>query len=82
MRMRLAVLFLILAAGSLHAQELSHTTEPAVIHKVEAQYTQEAIDAKLEGVVVVSLIIGVDGLASDLKVLRGLGMGLDEESVE
>jgi len=80
--MRLVALFLVIAAGALQAQEISHTTPPKVVHTVRPQYTQEAIDAKLEGDVVVSLIVGVDGLPSDLKVLRGLGMGLDEAAVE
>jgi protein TonB len=79
--MKLAILLLI-AVVSLRPQELSHTTEPILVHKVEPQYTKEALDAKLEGVVRLSVMIGADGIPSDVKVVRGLGMGLDEKAVE
>jgi protein TonB len=79
--MRLAALFLI-AVSFLHPQEISHTTEPRVAHRVEPEYTKEARDAKIEGVVILSLLIGADGAPSDIKVVRGLGKGLDEKAVE
>jgi protein TonB len=79
--MKLAILLLI-AAVSLRSQEISHTTEAAIIHKVEPQYSKEALDAKLQGEVRLSLVIGADGIPSDIKVVRGLGMGLDEKAVE
>jgi len=79
--MRLALLGLI-AAISLYSQEISHTTDPRVDHKVEPEYTKEALDARIEGPVVLSLVIGADGVPSDIKVVRGLGMGLDEKAVQ
>jgi protein TonB len=79
--MRLAMLGLI-AAISLCSQEISHTTDPGVVHRVEPQYTREALDAKIKGTVILSLMIGADGVPSDIKVVRGLGMGLDEKAVE
>src|ERR1700674_752173 len=79
--MKLAIL-LLTAIASLHPQELSHTTEPIVIHKTELQYTKEALDAKIEGDVILSSMIGADGVPSDIKLVRGLGMGLDEKAVE
>ncbi len=79
--MRLAIL-LLTAVITLRPQEISHTTEPIVIHKAEPQYTKEALDAKAEGVVILSSMIGEDGVPSDIKVVRGLGMGLDERAVE
>jgi hypothetical protein len=62
--MKLAIL-LLTAAAALHPQELSHTTEPIVIHKTDPEYTQEALDAKIEGYVILSSIIGPDGVPSD-----------------
>jgi hypothetical protein len=47
--MKLAVLVLIAASGSLQPQEISHTTPPRVIHKADPEYTNEALDAKIEG---------------------------------
>jgi protein TonB len=79
--MRLVVLYLI-AGISLYSQEISHTTSPRVIHKVEPEYTKEALDAKIEGTVVLSSTIGTDGVPSDIKVVRGLGTALDEKAVE
>jgi periplasmic protein TonB len=78
---KVAILFLT-AVVSLHAQEILHSTQPALIHKAEPQYTEEARDAKLEGAVELSSTIGTDGVPSDIKVLRELGMGLDEKAVE
>jgi len=80
--MRLAVLVLTAAVGLLQPQELSHTTSPKVIHKVEPEYTKEALDAKIEGEVILSFMIGTDGIPSDIRLLRGLGKGLDEKAIE
>lgn len=55
---------------------------PVRLHrKVEPQYSEEARIARLEGNVVLKVMVGTDGKASDLQVLRGLGMGLDEIAV-
>src|SRR5208282_5669621 len=75
--MKIAVLFLI-GVISCSPQELSHTTEPTLIHKVEPEYTKEALDAKLQGDVILSVVVGADGVPSDIDVIRRLGMGLDE----
>jgi protein TonB len=77
--MKLAFLFLIAAAA--FAQP-GATTAPKIIHAAQPEYTAEARDAKLEGAVVVSAVIGVDGVPSEMKVVRGLGKGLDEKAIE
>jgi TonB family protein len=46
------------------------------------EYTEEAKEAKLEGVCVVSLIVGIDGKPSHVVVTKKLGMGLDEKAAE
>lgn len=77
------VILLLIAVVSLRSQEISHTTEPRLIHKgAEPQYTKEARAAKIEGEVTLSSVIGADGVPSEIKVVRGLGMGLDEKAVE
>jgi len=81
MVMRLAVPGLI-AAISLYSQEISHTTDLRVVYKVEPGYTKEALDAKIEGIVILSSTIWANGVPSDIKVVRGLGKGLDEKAVE
>lgn len=79
---RLTVLLLIASVSLLYPQEILHTTEPKVIHSVQPEYTKEALDAKLQGTVIVSAVVDIDGVPTDLQVIRGLGMGLDEKAVE
>jgi TonB family protein len=55
---------------------------PSVLYKVDPPYTEEARLAKLSGTVLVSLIIGEDGRARNIKIVRGLGLGLDERAAE
>jgi protein TonB len=55
---------------------------PKVIQRVTPEYTPEALDAKLEGSVHLSAMIGTDGVPSDIKVTKSLGKGLDEKAIE
>jgi TonB family protein len=57
-------------------------TAPRVVAKIEPQYSEEARLAKYSGTVVLYLEIGPDGLAHNLRVVEGLGLGLDEKAVE
>jgi TonB family protein len=57
-------------------------TAPVPIHRVEPQYSEKARAAKLHGVVVLYVEITPEGLPSNLRVMRGLGMGLDEEAIK
>lgn len=77
--MKLAALFLIAAAA---VAQPGGTTAPKVIRTAQPEYTAEARDAKLEGAVILSTTVGVDGVPADMKVIRGLGKGLDEKAIE
>jgi periplasmic protein TonB len=55
---------------------------PSVIYRVEPTYSEEARKAKYQGVVVLSAIVRKDGSIEILKVVRGLGLGLDENAVQ
>lgn len=57
-------------------------TAPQVLYKVDPEYTEEARLAKYRGRVVVSAEIGTDGLAYNMRAVRGLGLGLDEKAIE
>jgi TonB family protein len=55
---------------------------PALVSKVEPEYSEEARAAKYQGTVVLYVEIGTDGLAHNLHVIKGLGLGLDEKAME
>jgi TonB family protein len=57
-------------------------TAPFVVAKVKPEYSEEARIAKLEGSVLLSVVVGADGQPRDIHVARALGLGLDEEAVE
>jgi TonB family protein len=78
--MRLIALALV-AAGMLGAQELSRVRPPTIISKVEPQYSEEARKAGLEGMVLLKIVVDPEGKARDPKVLRSLGLGLDEQAI-
>lgn len=46
------------------------------------EYTEEARKEKLQGGVTVQVLIGADGTAKRIRVVKGLGMGLDERTIE
>ena len=56
--------------------------QPAeVLSAPEPEYTISAWQAEVEGTVAVSVLVGVDGRAYDVKVQTSLGWGLDERTV-
>jgi TonB family protein len=57
-------------------------TDARAIYTPEPDYTEEARQARREGVCVVSLIVGLDGRTSNIVVTKKLGMGLDEKAIE
>lgn len=57
-------------------------TAPSVKQKIEPKYTDLARLEKLQGSVVLSIVIGTDGLAHDIQLTRGIGLGLDESAAE
>lgn len=46
------------------------------------EYTDEARKGKLQGGVTVQVLIGADGTAQRIRIVKGLGMGLDERTIE
>ena len=57
-------------------------TAPVPVYKPEPVYSEMARAAKLQGEVVLSLVIGVDGTASNIQVIHALGLGLDEQAID
>jgi TonB family protein len=55
---------------------------PALIYKTEPEYTEEARQAELQGTVLLYVQISPEGIATNTRVLRGIGMGLDEKAMD
>jgi len=54
----------------------------ACLYCPEPAYTEEARKAKLEGKLLLRVLVGPDGRAQKIQILQGLGMGLDERAEE
>ncbi len=57
-------------------------TPPRVIRRTEPAYSEAARKAGLQGAVVLSVDVGSDGRASNIRVQHSLGLGLDEQAIE
>ena len=57
-------------------------TLPTCVYCPDPQYTDEAREAKLQGRVTLRVLVGVDGRASQIQLVQGIGMGLDDRSVQ
>jgi protein TonB len=55
---------------------------PVALERPEPEYSEEGRKAKVNGIVLVGMLIGADGKPSHVHVVRGLGMGLDEKALE
>ncbi len=55
---------------------------PVAIHRVEPEYSEEARKAKFQGTVVLSIVIDEQGVPRNFRVVRPLGLGLDEKAIE
>ena len=57
-------------------------TAPALLYKVEPEYSEEARKAKYQGTVVLYVEVDPNGKARNLRVVKSLGLGLDEKAIE
>jgi protein TonB len=55
---------------------------PVALNNVEAEFSDEARRAKYQGVCLISLIVDAQGNPQNPRVIRALGMGLDEKALE
>jgi TonB family protein len=60
----------------------SGITPPRVQQKSEPEYTDAARADKLSGTVILQMEVGTDGLAHNIQLKQGIGMGLDEKAAE
>ncbi len=58
-----------------------NVTAPVPIYKPEPAYSEQARKAKLQGTVTLWVVISPEGKVTDMRVVKPLGLGLDEEAV-
>ena len=57
-------------------------TPPVKITYPQPRYTEEARQARIQGVVILRGIVDVDGTVKNITVVKGLPMGLSESAVQ
>ncbi|MBS1856592.1 MAG: energy transducer TonB [Acidobacteria bacterium] len=57
-------------------------TQPTLLFKVEPEYTDEARKVRLQGTVLLRIVVDERGRAENIVVTQGLGLGLDERAIE
>jgi len=66
----------------LAAQDKPVNTPPRVLRKVEPEYSEEARKKKIEGTVVLQVVVSTNGRATDVKVMKPLDAGLDRNAID
>jgi protein TonB len=61
-------------------KSVSKYTGPAVLKSAEPEYSQEAREAKISGVVLLAIHISEKGRVDEVWLLKALGLGLDENA--
>lgn len=56
-------------------------SKPRLTLKIDPEYSEEARKAKYSGVVVLAIEVWPDGKAHNIRVIRSLGLGLDEKAI-
>ena len=67
-------------ARARRASTVKMTRQPQLVYKEEPEYSDEARKAHSEGVVVLEVDVDVTGRPTNIRVLRGIGFGLDEKA--
>ncbi|MGD0542936.1 MAG: energy transducer TonB [Candidatus Acidiferrales bacterium] len=57
-------------------------SNPACVFCPNAQFSPEAIKHHTQGTVFLSIVVGIDGEAHDIRILRPLPNGLTENAIE
>lgn len=57
-------------------------TNPTIVTQVEPEYSDDARKAHLQGFVMLSIVVNTSGKATNIDVVKSLGMGLDEKATE
>ncbi len=66
--------------GTLPQQKLTRT--PQLIYQEEPQYSEPARRAHVQGFVRLRIDVGIDGRPLNIRVVKAMGLGLDENAIE
>jgi TonB family protein len=85
-----ALLLMAVAAATAQSYSSEHQFEyrvagaqaPTVIKKSNPEYTEQARRAGIEGAVLLYVEIGTDGRPHHIRVIKGLGFGLDATAMD
>ena len=55
---------------------------PRLIYGPDPEFSEEARKAKLQGTVVLWVVVGPDGRTHAIRIARSLGMGLDDKAIQ
>jgi TonB family protein len=55
---------------------------PRLLREIKAQYTEEARRRSVSGDVILEIVVRRDGTVGDVKMLQGLGAGLDQRAID
>ncbi len=70
-------------SGSKKVYELTdEITAPRLLEAATPGYTEEAKKKKIQGDVIVSIVVNEKGDVTEPKIKKGLGAGLDESAIE
>jgi TonB family protein len=79
---------LVAAAGAARAADITPfrvgggITAPKLLSKVEPEYSEDARAQKMQGTVLLKIVVDTDGKAKNFELLKGVGHGLDEKAVQ
>jgi TonB family protein len=59
-----------------------NVSAPVLIYSVEPQFSKEEKRAKISGTVLVNLVVDQNGIPTNVRIVRGVGRGLDEKALE
>jgi protein TonB len=70
------------AGNGIYRPGVGGVTNPVAIVSPEAEFSDEARRAKYQGICMISIIVDAHGYPQNPRVVRSLGMGLDEKALD
>jgi TonB family protein len=56
--------------------------QPQLIYKVEPEYSEDARKVHFQGTVILAIEVDANGMPSNIRVIRSVGLGLDERAIQ